>query len=636
MKKISLIFIFCSLVLSASGSDEIKYAVSQIPDELKKDVNAVVREDKMIFIIQSASKATLYAYLAVTIFNENAKEYASFQADYDKLTKLNILSGAVYDASGKLIKKLKGSEIYDQSAYDGSLYSDNRMKSTSLSQSTYPYTVVFEYEKEYKFLFLIDGSTIIGNEKIAVQKASYQLIYPTDLAPRYKTYNIDQKPKKEILANGVESLLWEFDNVKPITFEPFGRRKDVTQRIAAAPSQFEYDGYKGQMQTWNEFGKWIASLNKGRDVVPDATKQKIRELTANLKTVEKKTKAVYEFVQNKSRYVSIQLGIGGLQPFSASVVDKLGYGDCKALSNYTVSLLSEIGVKANYVLIMAGANAEQLHEDFPSSQFNHATVCVPNGKDTLWLECTSQTNPFGYAGRFTGDRKALAITEAGAKIVHTPVYGAQQNVQSRIADVFIEVNGNAKAKIKTTYSGLQYENDGLDFVLENRQDDQKKWLQENIDIPNFDLTSFSMINRKEKNPSAIVNVDLTLNRFATVSGKRMFLTANLMNRSSFVPEKVENRKTNVIIKMAYTDFDTIRYRLPEQFYSEFLPEPVKFSSRFGEYEVNYKLDQGNLVYIRKVKMNKGEFPPESYQELIDFYKNINRTDNSKIVFLSKT
>ena len=84
------------------------------------------------------------------------------------------------------------------------------------------------------------------------------------------------------------------------------------------------------------------------------------------------------------------------------------------------------------------------------------------------------------------------------------------------------------------------------------------------------------------------------------------------------------------------DLDTIRYHLPEGIYPEFLPAPIQLKSRFGEYEASYQIDQGNLVYIRKMIMRKGEFPPESYKELIDFFKGVTKADNSKMVFLSKT
>ena len=632
-ERLSIIFFTVSF-WSIAG--DLKYPVSEIPEELKKGVNAVIREDKMVYKILSQSKASVYAYYAVTIFNGAGKDYAKLQVGYDKLTKVTSFNGSVYDAAGNLIKKLKNNEIKDHSAYDGGLYNDNRLKSADLTQTSYPYTVVFEYEKEYKFLYMIDGTVILPDEKISVQHASYQLIYPAAIPPRYKVLNIDAKPRQERTADGFESLTWEFKNVLPITFEPLSSWRDVVPQIMAAPTKFEFDGYAGNMQTWDEFGRWISSLNKGRNVLPEETKQKIKQLTAGLKTNEEKTKAIYEYMQNKTRYVSIQLGIGGFQPFEASVVDQTGYGDCKALSNYTIALLDVAGIKANYALIMAGKNASKMITDFPCSQFNHAIAFVPNGADTLWLECTSQTNPFGYSGWHTGDRNALAITEDGAKIVKTPGYTAEQNTRSRTANVFVLANGNAKANVKTTYSGLQYENGYLSFVVGNQYDDQKKWIQDNTDIPSFDINSFSMTNVKSKNPSAIVITDLTLNRLASVSGKRLFLAPNLMSRSTFVPEKVEMRKTNVIRKMAYVDIDTINYTIPEEIYPEFLPEPVKITSRFGEYQASYVLDQGRLVYIRRVKMNKGEFPPESYIELIDFYRNMNKADNVKMVFLTKT
>jgi hypothetical protein len=301
-----------------------------------------------------------------------------------------------------------------------------------------------------------------------------------------------------------------------------------------------------------------------------------------------------------------------------------------------VALLKEVGIKGYYTTVNAGNFEASVITDFPSHQSNHVIVAVPNESDTIWLECTSQTSPFGYMGKFTAERKALMITDTGGKLVNTVKYAADKNVQNTKADVFLELNGNAKAKLKTTYKGLQYENGNLDNILGDNYDDQKKWLQKNLDIPTYDITFFQMTNKKDRIPSAIVNADLTLSRLATVSGKRIFITPNLVNRSTFIPEKMETRKTNLVRRMAYTDIDTIAYHLPEGIYPEFLPQPIKFESRFGHYEIDFKLDQHNLLYIRKVKMNKGEFPAESYKEFVEFYRNINKADNIKMVFLSKT
>jgi hypothetical protein len=301
-----------------------------------------------------------------------------------------------------------------------------------------------------------------------------------------------------------------------------------------------------------------------------------------------------------------------------------------------VAMLNSVGIKGYYSTVKAGDFEFDLIPDFPSHQSNHVIVAVPNGADTLWLECTSQINPFGYSGKFTGDRKAFMLTGEGGVWVNTPAYTAEQNVQSRTAEVSVKATGDASATVNTIYSGLQYENDNLNFVLGNQYNEQKEWVQKTTSIPSFEVNSFKITDYKDKVPSATVELNLSLRRFATLSGKRVFITPNLMNRSTFIPEKVENRKTKVVRRFPYTDLDTIRYKLPEGLYPEFLPPPTRINSRFGEYESSVQIEQGDVLYVRRVRMHKGEFPPESYNELIDFYKSINKADNQKLVFLSKT
>lgn len=227
------------------------------------------------------------------------------------------------------------------------------------------------------------------------------------------------------------------------------------------------------------------------------------------------------------------------------------------------------------------------------------------------------------------------VTEDGGKLVRTINYTPEQNLQSRTAMVTVDASGNAKAKIKTTATGIQYENGGLNWSF-NNSDKQKKWIEENTDIPNFSVNSFSITEKKDKVPSAAINLDLTLSRYASASGKRLFVTPNLMNRISGAPEKIAERKTEVVRKSNYLDLDTIQFTVPENLYPEFLPEPMKYTSKFGEYEASFKFDAGKVTYTRRMKVWKGRFPKETYPELVDFYKNVSKADNIKLVFLNKT
>jgi hypothetical protein len=92
----------------------------------------------------------------------------------------------------------------------------------------------------------------------------------------------------------------------------------------------------------------------------------------------------------------------------------------------------------------------------------------------------------------------------------------------------------------------------------------------------------------------------------------------------------------VFIRTGYVDHDTVQFSIPDDIYPEFIPEPIKLNSQFGEYEAQFKIDQNKLMYIRRMKLKDGTYPPESYNELIEFRKNVNKADNTKVVFMSKT
>ncbi len=632
------LLILVTLLLTSNRvvAGDPKYSAATISEDLKKGMYAVVRDYDSKFYINSRNSSSHHVKKIITILNGKAKSYATLSLHYDKQTKIENLKATVYDAQGNVVRKLKASDIIDQSAISNfSLYEDSRLKHFDLAQSSYPYTIEYEYIITMRYLYALPSFYLYTDDEISTEQSSYSIYFPKELKPRYKLFNIEE-PKTGLLDKH-EFLSWSFKNVKP---EKFERQSPTTARIIphilAAPTDFEYGGYAGKMDTWENLGKWQIALNEGRGVLPEPTKQKVKEITAGKNTRDEKIKALYEYLQNKTRYVSIQLGIGGLQPFDAKTVDQLGYGDCKALSNYMVALLKEIDVKAYYTKVYGGDDDRTVPADFTMPCFNHIIVAVPNETDTTWLECTSQTKPYGFLGSFTSDRYALMITDEGGALVKTPRYTVDQNLQTRNANVVIDRNGDAMANVTTTYTGLQYENGGLYHYINLGVDEQRKWLQKNTSIPSFDLGSFSITNQKEKIPSAIVAANYTLKRFASVSGKRIFITPNMMNRTTFVPDKLDSRKTPIVINMSYTDLDTITYQLPEGIYPEYILEPMVIKSKFGEYEASFKVEQEKLIYIRKMTMQKGEFPAELYPEFVEFYKSVNKADNAKLVFLSKT
>ena len=117
-------------------------------------------------------------------------------------------------------------------------------------------------------------------------------------------------------------------------------------------------------------------LLSGTQELPEEVKTEITELTKDASSPIEKAKIVYNYMQNKTRYISIQVGIGGWKPMLAEDVDRLGYGDCKGLSNYTKALLDYVGVTSYYTVVYGGSDIRDIDSDFSSLQGNHAILSI--------------------------------------------------------------------------------------------------------------------------------------------------------------------------------------------------------------------------------------------------------------------
>ncbi|GAA4442164.1 hypothetical protein GCM10023188_41560 [Pontibacter saemangeumensis] len=602
-------------------------------EELAKDANIIIRSEETVFTVNSINSGTTTYNVTLTILNEHGNHRAKLYVGYDKLTKVERLEGTSYDRFGKKIKALKSKDVVDMSAVDGgSLFTDNRVKIANLVHTVYPYTVEFAYEVSNNNLLGYPRFIPQDEERLSVEKASYVVRVPLGTKLRYHESNMPQPVNKAATATH-ETYTWQVQHLKPVETEPYGPGlEELVPVVRTAPTDFEVEGYKGNMESWKSYGMWINQLNQGRDVLPDATKQKLIALTANAKTQEEKVRIIYDYLQGKTRYVSIQLGIGGWQPFEASFVDSKGYGDCKALTNYTQAMLKTVGVTSHHALIRAGDDVTDIRTDFPSSQFNHVVLAVPMPNDTLWLECTSQTEAAGYSGSNTGGRHALLITPEGGKLVRTTDYTAADNSQLRHIRVRLDEKGSGTASITTHYKGLQQES--RSGVIHHLQpEEQRKWLYKQVQVPSFEISKYAFEQQKSRVPVVKEQLELSLRQCATISGKRMFINPNLMNKWTSVPNQRDKRLTEVVRDMAFLDVDTVEFDLPAGYAVEFLPQDITHTSAFGEYNATVKVDGQRVIYRRSLQMGKGRYSPESYTKLVEFLNNVIKSDAQQVVFV---
>ena len=256
--KLVVVSIILFLTSASKYAVEPKYPVSAIKEDMKKGMYAVIRESEAEWSIESKSSAVYSERRVITILNEKANDLAALTVSYDKLRKIEYFRAAVYDAEGNLIKKLKQQDIVDQSAISGgTLFADSRLKHGDLSQNVYPYTVELEYSIRYKYLYDLSDFHLYTDDEVSLEKGKYTVIHPKDLKLRYRLFKI-QEPKLEVGADKREAMVWTFENVVPDKFEKLSP-DEVVPCVRVSPTEFIYEGYPGDMSTWESYGKWQAS-----------------------------------------------------------------------------------------------------------------------------------------------------------------------------------------------------------------------------------------------------------------------------------------------------------------------------------------------------------------------------------------
>jgi hypothetical protein len=629
-----LLILFCSASALAQASDA-PYAVSLIPESLKKDAHLVKRMEDIRFTIISTSQSLLRYKYALTILNENGDPYAGLTEYYDKLRQVSSIEGNLYDAEGKLIRRLKSKEVLDLSAVDDvSLIDDNRRKVHHFYHKVYPYTVEYEVEVKYNNTFSIPSWFPQEHEQQGVEQSTYTLITPRDYTVRYRMHNYKGEPA-QTTDKDRKVYTWQVKGLTPIKREFAAPRwHELTTVVSMAPTEFEIEGYKGNMATWKDFGLFMTTLKKDRDQLPEAVKQTVQKLTAGLKDDREKVKVLYHYLQQNTRYISIQLGLGGWQPFPAAYVAQKGYGDCKALSNYMYSLLKEADIRSSYALIKAGSGDDMVMHDFPSNQFNHAILCVPMQKDTIWLECTDQSVPAGYMGAFTGNRKALLIDESGGTVVSTVRYGLNENTQKRTISAVLDERGTLQAKVITNYKAIQQ--DYLSGMVEHLSGDKvKEVLNEELGLSSYQVNSFKYNQKKEAVPEIDEELDLMVNNFATVSGKRMFITPNLLNKASTKLTEDTSRKYGLEFRLEYRDVDTVMINIPTGYKVESIAQDVNLKTKFGSYSASMKFADNKITYIRTREQYAGKYVVKDYSELVKYFNAIYKADRNRIVLVKE-
>jgi hypothetical protein len=630
MKKIILSLVIVAMAATTSFAQQAwLYSLSNVPDAIKAKADVITHVYNMNYQVEALDKARLDVHHVYTVTNKDGKGHLLFTGYSSKSYSLDDAEIRVYDANGKQISRVKKKEMTTQATGEG-LIEDGYVTYYRVITSSYPVTVELNYTTKFKGTLTVPDFRYISSKE-SVLEANYSASVPAWVSLRYKPQQTNIQPVIGEYGGG-KTYKWSVKNLPAFDYETgSATNADKYPHVKIVTDKFSHHGIQGEFTSWQSFGVWLKNLYEGLDVLPEERARFFQTLVKDATDQKEKIRRIYSYLQQNFRYVSIQLGIGGLKPFSAEFTDKKKYGDCKALSNYMKAALNTVGIRSHVAIINADFDGEPADPKFPANTFNHVILCVPGTKDSVWLECTSSTQAFGELGTSTENRYALLITEKGGALVPTPKSNASANRQETFS--VVNIDDDLSGEIVTSFKTTGYFSGMMGYIYKEKRDDQKEIL---VDYLGFKQPDDFILVKKDSSTSPQMTLKLLVSKIPDFSaGDKLFINPRLYRLGPGTLPKYENRKLDFYFRTPYEKIDTTVFKLQAGSKPDVLPKEKELSCSYATYKAKSWYNEAeNAVYsVVHLVLKKHQVPATAYNEVKAFFDSVQQNDAQKLVIL---
>ncbi len=621
-----IIFLIIFLGINLAFSQNIKIPV--ITPEQKENANTVKISDNQIIEYKDFNKVNVSNKYVVLVLNEIGFNALDLSENYDKSNKIKKLNVTIYNTFGGKIKNFGKADFKDRSLLDDStMFSDDRILYLDYTPTVYPFVLEYEFEKESVNTAFLKAWSPISNLHETVLEATLEIIKNPECTVNVKVQKLEEFKVEK--AEAATKTVFSVKNIMAIKPEANSDYSKEFPTVKMYLNKASLEGYELNMNSWNEFGKmYYDYFIKDNSTISEKTKLKLDNIISVNDSKLEKIKKIYKYVQDNTRYVSVQAGVGGWKPMEVSDVEKYGYGDCKALSNFTRSLLKAYDIESYYTVIYGG-DKKSFDAEIVAKQSNHVIVSVPNNENYIFLECTSQTNPFGYLGDFTSNRNALLIKPTGGEVINTTFYKTQGNTQETKSKITVLENGSISGYAEIVSKSIQYKN--VSHLETKSLKDQTDYYKNHFGhLNNLEVSNLKFNNNKD-DFSFLETFNFKVENYYEKGLNSIILPLNVLNRYSSIPPKYRNKKFSFEVEYGFIDSDEIEIALPQNYAITQLPEKVTLKEKFGEYNSSVTFENNKLIYKRKLTINDGVYAKEDYETYRKFIEQISKSDNIKII-----
>jgi len=637
------IFVLLINSLAHSQSRDIE----ELIEEQSRKKGYYIAEERKTWEIKGGgteSESTQYFEFRITS-KQGWKEILPGVIPYGWKVKVDRVEIIVQEGSGKP-KKYKKKDLVDAPAYAGfELYSDRRMLifSRPFTADEGKITVSYRLKETQPVL----SRPFSVQSYVPVKKSNISIKAPKAWKIQYAWRNGPPdggtKPSQNV-------FMWSRTDIQPLLEEPFPHPlADLAQQVIIRCDPPRKDKKIWAFSDWDDLSEWAQQLFKPQASLTAEMKEAAVATVQDANSRLEKIRCLYDLVRKEIRYVAIEIGLGGYQPYPARQIFEKKYGDCKDKATLLCTLLKSVGINAYPVLIRT-RDAGHVVQDFPSPyQFNHCIAYIPSSQylepsvnwnpvpevlqEGIFLDATAELCPFGDLPLPDQDTWGLIVSDTGGELKRIPSTWLQPNKTVRITEVELQAKGNAICSAVEKHYGIENQKVRMLLYGKENHERQEYWAQKiNKNFPRSQCREFNIINEEDSFLPFEIHSRFSVQKFSQRSGNLLIFPAMYWKIFQKNPFTEAIRIHPIFLRYRRIEVDTLHITLPDGYVVDELPEMSKVSKPFGELVMSFEAQDGHSITItRSCRFTQAEIPRDQYEGFRAFIDTLMRKESEGIV-----
>jgi tetratricopeptide (TPR) repeat protein/transglutaminase-like putative cysteine protease len=589
------------------------------PDKI--DRARVLLDSEVVRVLPNGLSESFQQRVVEIVDERGAREEATADIRYTPDTQsIDVRAARVYKRSGEVIEVSPAGERDVSEPWYG-LYYDVKAQVIDFDALEPGDVIDLEYiisDVARRNMFAdYFGDLHVMQEDVPRVESRYVLI-----APQHKTLYFNQPRLKNLqrsVENRGEDTIYKFVASDTPKIDPEPGMPGFTELAA----YLHVSTYK----TWGDVAEWYRGLVTEQLQSSPQIDAAVDAAVKGITDERQKIRAVYDLVVKKTRYVGLEFGIHGYQPYRVPQIFARKFGDCKDKASLMLVMLRRIGVEASMVLARTRHGGDLDAEPASLAPFDHAIVYVP--KYDWFLDGTAEFSGAEELPAQDQDIPVLIVSEG--KLRRTPVLPATKNYVDTTNRVRLSATGAADVAEDITVAG-EVAHEWRQHYQSPSERAERFGKAISAQHPGAKVERVDMPTLGDLEQPVAVRAQVHVDDWGHLDGDGLTLPAVAreadMQRSY---ARLSSRKLDLVLGFPWQQRDHVVYELPAGMKVKRLPEARKVQARFGSFSIAAREHDGRVEVDALLSVEKHRIAREDYEAFRRFCADVDAALGQSIV-----